>query len=183
MRPEIAKAKKETFKKFDTSILLRFVGIGPLLVVLCIIIAIINPVFLTFQNWINLLNASSSLWIMAMAMTLVLITAGFDLSVGSLMALSGVVLVSQLTAGVPEIVAIFSTLIIVSVLGLLTNGILIGKIGLNFFVVTLGTMTLFRGIVYVYTNGKTLHATEYPLLSVIGNGRIGNIPITIIICH
>lgn len=161
--------------------LTHFAGIGPLLVLLCIIISFMNPVFLTFQNWINLLNASSAIWIMAMAMTMVLITAGFDLSVGSTLALSGVILVSLLKSGVPEIISIVITLIVIALIGVITNGLLIGKMGLNFFVVTLGTMSIFRGAVYVWTDGTTMHATKFPLVDAIGNGKLGPIPYTILI--
>lgn len=161
--------------------LTHFAGIGPLLVLLCIIISFMNPVFLTFQNWINLLNASSAIWIMAMAMTMVLITAGFDLSVGSTLALSGVILVSLLKSGVPEIISIVITLIVIALIGVITNGLLIGKMGLNFFVVTLGTMSIFRGAVYVWTDGTTMYATKFPLVDAIGNGKLGPIPYTILI--
>lgn len=168
-------------KKSIKSQILRFSGIGPLLILLCIIISIMNPVFLTLQNWINLLNASSAIWIMAMAMTLVLITAGFDLSVGSMLALSGIILVTLLNSGVPEIVSILITLVATATIGVVTNGLLIGKMGLNFFVVTLGTLSVFRGAVYVWTDGKTLYASDFPLIIAIGNGKLGPFPYTIII--
>lgn len=162
-------------------LLLKFSGIGPLFIILCIVISMINPAFLTFQNWINLLTASAGIWIMAMAMTMVLLTAGFDLSVGSVMALSGVILLSLLTAGIPEMVSIILTLLIITALGFFINGLLIGKVGLNFFVITLGTLSLFRGIVYVWTNGETKYVSDYPLIMAIGNGKLAGIPIPIIL--
>ena len=84
---------------------------------------------------------------MAMAMTLVLISGGFDLSVGASLAFSGLVLVKLVYAGVPELVGIGIMLLSVFLIGMMTNGFFIGKLGLNFFVVTLGTMSLFRGTV------------------------------------
>ncbi|WP_020619429.1 ABC transporter permease [Paenibacillus daejeonensis] len=159
----------------------RFAGIGPLLILLCVVIAVMNPVFLSFQNWVNLLNSVAAIWIMAMAMTMVLLTAGFDLSVGSMLALSGVGMVNMMSAGVPEIPAILLTLAAAALIGGLTNGLLIGRMGLNFFVVTLGTMTLYRGIVYVWTNGQTLYASDYRLVQWIGNGKVGPIPVTILL--
>ena len=159
----------------------RFAGIGPLLILLCVVIAVMNPVFLSFQNWVNLLNSVSAIWIMAMAMTMVLLTAGFDLSVGSMLALSGVGMVNMMNAGVPEIPAILLTVAAAALVGGLTNGVLIGRMGLNFFVVTLGTMTLYRGVVYVWTNGQTLYATDYNLVQWIGNGKVGPIPVTILL--
>ena len=68
--------------------------------------SLLNPAFLSLSNWINLLTSISAIWIMAMAMTLVLISGGFDLSVGASLAFSGLVLVKLVYAGVPEIVAI-----------------------------------------------------------------------------
>jgi ribose transport system permease protein len=164
-----------------TNLLLKFAGIGPLFVLLCIVISIINPAFLTVQNWINLLTASAGIWIMAMAMTMVLLTAGFDLSVGSVMALSGVTLLSLLTAGIPELLSILLTLVIITALGFIINGLLIGKVGLNFFVITLGTLSLYRGVVYVWTNGETKYVSDYPLIMAIGNGKLAGIPFPIIL--
>ncbi|ETP67302.1 ABC transporter permease [Planococcus liqunii] len=169
--------KKVNYKQ----VLLKFAGIGPLLILLCIIVSIINPAFLTVQNWINLLTASSGIWIMAMAMTLVLLTAGFDLSVGSTMALSGVMLVTLLSAGMSQLLSIILTIAAITAIGFLINGLLIGKVGLNFFVVTLGTLSLFRGIVFVWTNGETKYVSEYPLIMALGNGKLGVIPYPIII--
>ncbi len=178
----VVKNIKTTVKNNNIKqILFKFTGIGPLLILLCVVITMVNPVFLTLQNWLNLLNAASAIWIMAMAMTLVLITAGFDLSVGAILALSGMVLVSLLNAGVPEFASIILTLIAITIIGIATNGLLIGKIGLNFFVVTLGTMSLYRGFVYVWSDGKTQYASDFPLINFIGNGSVGPIPITIII--
>ncbi len=143
--------------------------------------SLMNPSFLTVNNWINLLNSISAIWIMAMAMTLVLISGGFDLSVGATLAFSGLMLVNLVVAGVPELVSIAVTLIAVLVIGMITNGFLIGKLGLNFFVVTLGTMSLFRGTVYVWTDGQTQYADTLPMVSFLGNGYMGPIPVPIII--
>ncbi|KAA9026986.1 ABC transporter permease [Niallia endozanthoxylica] len=159
----------------------KLVGIGPLLILLCVIMTILNPSFLTANNWINLLNSISAIWIMAMAMTLVLISGGFDLSVGASLAFSGLILVNLVAAGVPELVSILITLIVVLLIGMMTNGFLIGKLGLNFFVVTLGTMSLFRGTVYVWTDGQTQYADNNPIVSFLGNGTIGLVPVPIII--
>lgn len=160
---------------------LKLVGIGPLLILLCVIMSLLNPAFLTFNNWINLLNSISSIWIMAMAMTLVLISGGFDLSVGATLAFSGLVLVNLVSGGLSEVLSIVITLISILLLGMITNGLFIGKLGLNFFVVTLGTMSLFRGTVYVWTDGQTKYADSLPITSFLGNGSIGPIPVPIII--
>ncbi|WP_338448167.1 ABC transporter permease [Niallia oryzisoli] len=159
----------------------KLVGIGPLLILLCIIMTLMNPSFLTANNWINLLNSIAAIWIMAMAMTLVLISGGFDLSVGATLAFSGLILVNLVTAGVPELVSIAITLIAILLLGMLTNGFLIGKLGLNFFVVTLGSMSLFRGAVYVWTDGQTQYAENLPIVSFLGNGSIGPVPVPIVL--
>ena len=178
-------AVKEQLQKKENNLVkknvLKLVGIGPLLILLCVIMSLLNPAFLSFSNWINLLNSISAIWIMAMAMTLVLISGGFDLSVGASLAFSGLVLVKLVYAGVPELVAIAITLLVVFLIGMMTNGFFIGKLGLNFFVVTLGTMSLFRGTVYVWTDGQTQYADTLPIVSFLGNGSIGPIPVPIII--
>ena len=177
IKEQLSKKENQLVKKN----LLKLVGIGPLLILLCVIMSLVNPAFLSFNNWINLLSSISAIWIMAMAMTLVLISGGFDLSVGASLAFSGLILVKLVYAGVPELISIGITLLFVLLIGMMTNGFFIGKLGLNFFVVTLGTMSLFRGTVYVWTDGQTQYADALPIVSFLGNGSIGPIPVPILI--
>lgn len=158
---------------------LRRAGMLPFVILLCVMLGWISPVFWTVQNWVNLLDATATLWIMAMGMTFVLLTAGFDLSVGSILASSGLVMLWFLEEGVPTPLAIPMTILAMGVIGAVCNGALIGGVGLNFFVVTLGTMSFFRGLLYVVTDGQTLYTTHYPLVQWMGNGLVGSVPVPI----
>jgi ribose transport system permease protein len=66
-------------------------------------------------------------------------------------------------------------------LGSFVNGFLIGKVRLSFFVVTLGSLALLRGLVYVWTNGKTTYVDDYPIVHAIGDGLLGGVPVPLII--
>jgi ribose transport system permease protein len=72
-------------------------------------------------------------------------------------------------------------LLIGAVIGFTINGLLIGKLRVNFFVITLGTMTIYRSAVYFYTDGKTTYIDKWPLIRSIADGTIAGIPIPIII--
>ena len=126
--------------------------------------------FLTGANIQNLLAGVSILWIVSMGMTFVVLTGGIDLSVGALLALSGLVLAKLFNgAGVPALVAVLLTIAIAAVIGGGVNGMLIGRAGLSFFVVTLGTMSLYTGIVNIWSQTKT----EYISSSLVGGIGFG----------
>lgn len=114
--------------------------------------------FLSGANLQNLLSSVSILWIVSMGMTLVVITGGIDLSVGSLLALSGLML-SKLFSGVgiAAPLAVILTVLIGGLIGASVNGTLIGRFGLSFFVVTLGTASLYQGIVSIWSHTETAY--------------------------
>jgi ribose transport system permease protein len=113
-------------------------------------------------------------------MTFVIITAGIDLSVGSFVALSGV-LMAGLTVnfGLPWPLAILLTIVALAGVGLL-NGVAISRQGLQPFVVTLAMMGIARGLALAYTDGTPIFITDTSLLA-LGNGYIGPIPIPVVI--
>jgi len=117
--------------------------------------------FLSGANLQNLLSSVSILWIVSMGMTLVVITGGIDLSVGSLLALSGLML-SKLFGGVgiPAPLAVVLTVLIGGLIGASVNGTLIGRFGLSFFVVTLGTASLYQGIVSIWSHTETAYISS-----------------------
>ncbi len=144
--------KTEIHKKFDMSRLSTlFVLIG-----MCVILAVTSKVFLTVGNVVNVLQQISINAIIAIGMTFVIITAGVDLSVGSVLALSsttmGVVYVS--TGSV-----LLSIMVCLSVGALcgMVNGVIITKGGLPPFIATLGMMNMARGIALTLTAGKTIN--------------------------
>jgi ribose transport system permease protein len=133
------------------------------LVIMVIVFASLSDVFLTQRNLINILQQSSINACIAIGMTLVIISGGIDLSVGPAAALAAVLSATLLMAGYPVPMVIFTALIIGVSCGLL-NGVLIAYAGLQPFIVTLGTLSLFRALALIYTGGN-------PVLSLPSNYR------------
>lgn len=146
---------------------------------LCILLWILTPYFLTPSNLLNVLQQSTINAIIAVGMTFVIITAGIDLSVGSVMAFSGVVLGSCLHAGFP---LGFSLMLGLGV-GLgsgLVNGLLITYGHLPPFIATLGMMSVARGVALVYTQGRPISGFSEEFRS-FATGEILHIPTPILI--
>lgn len=125
------------------------------LIVLCVVLWILSPFFLTVSNMLNIAQQTSINAIIAVGMTFVIITAGIDLSVGSILAFSGVVLASVLQTGVPVPIAILVGLIVGLLCGLV-NGLLITYGSLPPFISTLGMMSVARGAALLYTHGRPI---------------------------
>ena len=114
--------------------------------------------FLSRANLENLLASVSILWVVSMGMTFVVLTGGIDLSVGALLALSGLVLAKLFASvGLPALLAVVLTVVIGGLIGAAVNGMLIGRAGLSFFVVTLGTASLYQGTVSIWSQTKTAY--------------------------
>lgn len=148
---------------------------------LFIALAVFSPVFLTATNIINILRQISVIGIMAVGMTFVIATGGIDLSVGAVMALSGVISTSLVKgeSGVPLSIAILSGIAVGFACGAF-SGFFISKLKVPEFIATLATMTMTRGLCYVYTDGRPITGFrgDYKM---IGTGSVGIIPIPIII--
>ncbi len=146
---------------------------------LCLVLTILSDRFLTVSNIVNVLRQSTINGIIAVGMTLVILTAGIDLSVGSILALSSVITASMLQSGTPVPAAILIGLGIGAACGLI-NGVTITKASVPPFVTTLGMMTIARGLALVFTGGKPI--TGLPeTFRFIGTGSVGPIPTPIII--
>ncbi len=153
-------------------------GILFIFILLCIFLSIITPGFLSWANILNILRQSSIIGIMAIGTTYVIIGGGFDISVGSLLALTAAMCVG-LQQHMHWGFAILLVLIVGALVGML-NGFLAAKIHIPSIIATLGTMTIVRGFVYLYTGGYPLYA-DSKTFSFIGNGYIGLIPLPVII--
>jgi ribose/xylose/arabinose/galactoside ABC-type transport system permease subunit len=150
----------------------RYAAVLVLLVALFVAFSATQNNFLTQSNVENLLTSVSILWVVSIGMTFVVLTAGIDLSVGSLLALSGIVLSHLLNnAGLPGWLAVVLTLLAGAAIGGAVNGVLIGRVGLSFFVVTLGTLSLYEGIVNIWSDTKTTYITS-SLIDHIGFGKL-----------
>lgn len=117
--------------------------------------------------------------ILAIGMTYVIITSGIDLSIGSLLALAGFIAADLMAKGFGVFVGLVGGLVVGTIGGLL-NGLLISRLNLSPFIVTLGTMSIFRGLVLTYSDGEPVQSIP-PLLKLMFAGYIGPVPIPVII--
>ena len=151
----------------------NLIGQAPLLTlaVLCILTALMTDRFLSPLNLSNILVQSSIMAVIALGMTLVIIGGGFDLSVGSTTAFAGCVAVMVMVKA--GIVAGVAAGIAAGALIGLANGLVIGMLGVNPFITTLGTMVLVRGVVFLITGGAPVGDEGLPPAFVaFGTGRL-----------
>ncbi len=146
---------------------------------LCLVLTLLSDRFLTVDNILNVLRQSTINGIIAIGMTYVILTAGIDLSVGAILALSAVVTADLLQGETAVPLAILIGLAIGGGLGLI-NGLIITKAKVPPFVATLGMMTIARGLALTYTEGRPI--TGLPdAFRMMGTGSVGPIPIPIIL--
>ncbi|MTV41445.1 ABC transporter permease [Duganella radicis] len=133
------------------------------IVVLALLVGWRSPVFLSPSSLANVLTDTSLLIMLALAQMLIIVTRGIDLSVASSLALSGM-LSAMLVAAHPELPLVFAVLV-AALTGLACgalNGVLVGMFGLPPIVVTLGTMSIYRGLVFVVSGGAWISAHQLP---------------------
>ncbi len=159
----------------------RKYGIFLVLVAMVIFLLLASPTFRTIRNLINVLNQISINGIIAVGMTFVIISAGIDLSIGSMIAVASVVVGAVLNANSDNVIgAVLLAIAACGIIGLF-NGFLIAKFDMFPFVVTLGTMLIARGTAYVISDGKSF-VLKSELYKQIGQGKLfGLIPFSIII--
>ena len=149
------------------------------LVVLCAVLWALTPHFLTVSNLLNVTEQTSINAVVAVGMTFVILSGGNDLSVGSIVALAGVVLGAALQSGQAPFVAVPLALVVGLVCGL-GNGALVSWGGLPPFIVTLGTMSIARGAALLFTEGRPVSGFDASFRS-IATGRVGFIPAPVIV--
>jgi ribose transport system permease protein len=157
----------------------RQLGIVAALIATVLVFTAIDHDFFSGYNFINIFLQSSITAILAIAETLVIITAGIDLSIGSALALTAVVAALILKADYALSVAIIGSLAAGAAAGLL-NGAIITLTGITPFVVTLGTMSIFSGLALIVSNGQTVYGLPQSFNDLLA-GSIGPVPTPIII--
>lgn len=142
-----------------------------LLVAAFITFFIATPTFLTANSMGILLQQTAVVAALAIGQTLVILTAGIDLSVGAIMVLSMMVTASLAQdGGMPGIIALFIGVALAVAAGFL-NGLLVTRINLPPFIVTLGTLSIFTAIALLYSGGSSIQASHLPrLLNFLGEG-------------
>ena len=148
------------------------------LVALVVLNALFTPNFATTANAWNILWQVSSVVIVAVGMTIVIATGGIDLSVGSVMAIAGALVATQLGHGIP--VAVLAALLGAVAIGTL-NGTLVARWKIQPIVVTLATLIAGRGLAQVLSNDGQLVPVRDATFEVLGRGRIGPVPVPVII--
>ena len=160
----------------NTSVIER---LGPLLglIILVVVITILNNSFIAPSNIFNLLRQVSINGLIAFGMTFVILTGGIDLSVGSILALSSALMALMMTSGVDPILAICIGGLIGAVLGAM-NGMLVAFGKMAPFIVTLATMTIFRGLTLVVTDGNPItNLGDSYAFQLFGKGYFFGIPV------
>jgi ribose transport system permease protein len=150
------------------------------LVAIVVFFAALKPsVFLTGTNFRNIIEQSAILGVIAISETIVMVLGDFDLSVGTLAGLSGVIVLEMMLQGISPTLAIVVTFVVGAAAGAL-NGYLISYMGLSAFVATLATMTAFQGAALLITGGTALYGI-FPAFVRIGQGGIGPIKVPMIV--
>lgn len=157
---------------------------GSLILVIAILSLWQPESFLTLDNFLNVLRRSSVYGIIALGMTFVIISGGIDLSVGSLLALCGM-LAAGVMIGIAGQEPSSGVMILGTAIGLLAgavggalSGALITKLKLQPFIATLGTMSLYRGIALVMYDGQPINVASYRYL---GEGSLLGIPVSVVL--
>ena len=150
-------------------------GIVIALLALGLDLAIATPVFLTPSNFLNVFQQISINFVVAVGMTFVIISGGIDLSVGSNIALSGLLMgILMKNYNVPVFVTILVCILFSGFVGLV-NGVLISFLNLPPFIATLGTMSIVRGGAYTVTAGQPIYTFPAGFTAV--SGRVAGIPL------
>lgn len=153
------------------------------LLVLIAIVSCLSDNFFTLNNFFNILQQTSINAIIAVGMTLVILTSGIDLAVGSIFALAGALTASMISSDISPFIAILASLIISALLGAF-SGVIIAKGKLQAFIATLVMMLILRGVTQVYTKGSPISTgtnDNSEIFESIAFGRIFGIPVPILI--
>lgn len=165
--------------RFIARINLRDAGTFFGLILIFAVFAVLNPVFLTSPNLINILQQSSINACIALGMTFVIISGGIDLSVGPAAAISAVVGATLMVAGVPIPLAVIGAIMTGMACGLF-SGTLIAVAGLQPFIVTLGGLSLYRALSLIFTGGNPIFGIPPEFRQAI-NGLVFGVPVPVII--
>ena len=144
---------------------------------LCVALTMLSDVFLTANNILNVLRQTALLFLMASGLTLVILTAGLDLSIGANVALSGCLAASVIKITGSPLLGIATGIGCGFIIGL-TNGVLVTALRIPSFIATYGMMWVLTGITYYYMAGETIHGFP-PGFRQLGSGHLFGIPVPV----
>lgn len=177
---ELNKPKIFGMDQTELNLFMRRYGIGFVMLLMIVVLAIASPAFRTTDNVLSVLLQVSINGILSLGMVFVMIAGGIDISVGSMLALTSAVAGMMLIKTGSITLTILVSIAATALAGLM-NGFLVARFKLFPFVVTLATQLVFRGVGYLVTGGYA-RSIEVPQFKVIGTGRLfGVIPYPILI--
>ena len=144
------------------------------LIILFVTLSLASPYFLTYTNLSSVVRQTAVINIMALGMTMIIIAGGIDLSVGAVLAFSGLLGTMAMEAGWPVMAGVATGLLCGLAWGL-TNGLLITQLKINPFIVTLGTLGIARGVTLIISNGLPVHRIPKEF-SFLGEGNLLGVP-------
>jgi ribose transport system permease protein len=154
-------------------------GLLIILVLLVLVMWRLTPYFMTTSNLLNVGSEVGALGIMAMTQTALIISGGFDVSVGSALAMAGVTIGILVEHGWNIWVATLAAVVVGALVGAL-NGFIVVKLHINALITTLGTLSIFSGLAYIVTSGQTLVVNDNAF-AFLGTGQIAGIPFPLIL--
>ena len=167
---------------FDWRGFLQRYGLVMIVVAVCIFFAVMNPIFVRPNNWLNILENAAIPLLMALGMMVVITSGGIDLSVGISLDIAALVAVVSLIAGVPWLLVLPLALLGSAVVGLI-NSLLIVRIGISPFLATLGMLFIGQSFQRIYTQGgEPIRFRNMPEgYKFLGLGEIWGVPFEIFI--
>lgn len=170
---------KQSLKKVSRDSIQKIAALLSLVILIVFFSIAAAPNFLAPQNLINIMMQTTVTGILALGMTFVLITGGIDLSIGSLIAFSGVITAVTITNGMSPVMGSIIGLISGVILGII-SGLLISKGKLPPFIATLGMMMFARGVTLLITEGTPLYFQNAPNFKYLSQGKLGPVPYPVI---
>ena len=163
----------------------RETGVFIALLVMIVCMSIASPVFLSVNNVFNVMRNVTTIGIMSIGVTIIIISGGIDLSVGSVMAVSAMVMARLFHHGVGTVPALLAGFAFGALLGAV-NATMVTRVKLPPFIATLGMLSIGRGLTVLFATGlrgsvaSNITVTD-PLVLFLGGGRLGPVPIPVII--
>ena len=150
------------------------------LVLIVGVLAVLSREFLTITNLTNVTRQVAFVVITGSAVTLLMISGNFDLSIGSILGLTGMFSAFFVSAGLPLWLSLIASTLIGTATGLL-NGVMVVLLKIPSIIATLGTMYAARGLALVITGGNSIHLGLGPHFTLLGRGFLGPLPIMLVI--
>lgn len=149
------------------------IAVAALLVLVIAVEVLTEPTFSSAPNVTNLMRASAIPAILAIGMTIVILSGGMDLSMGAILSISGIAYAKALEAGWSQPIALVATLALGAAVGFCVNGILIGRFKMSFFVVTLASSSAIGGVALLWADNRQIDMSGSDLAAFLGNDAWG----------